>query len=135
MTGFMLLDQATTDGDSNSTCDVFATRHSTAGPHENRRHGRPRLQVRPSNFARWPKPASTCSGLNMAHAEPDVQQVHVDNIRRLSDELGEPIAILVDLAGPEDSAGRVAGRPHLLRVGRRVRRSSPGSGQQARGTS
>src|SRR6516164_9251691 len=38
--------------------------------------------------------------LNMAHAGPDEQQAHVDAIRRLSQESGEPIAILVDLAGP-----------------------------------
>ncbi len=45
--------------------------------------------------------------LNMAHAEPDAQQVHVDNIRRLSEELGEPIAILVDLAGPKIRLGEL----------------------------
>jgi pyruvate kinase len=45
--------------------------------------------------------------LNMAHAEPDAQQQHVDNIRRLGDELGEPIAILVDLAGPKIRLGEL----------------------------
>jgi pyruvate kinase len=45
--------------------------------------------------------------LNMAHAEPDVQQGHVDNIRRLSEELDEPIAILVDLAGPKIRLGEL----------------------------
>jgi pyruvate kinase len=45
--------------------------------------------------------------LNMAHGEPDAQQVHVDNIRRMSDELGEPIAILVDLAGPKIRLGEL----------------------------
>lgn len=45
--------------------------------------------------------------LNMAHAEPDVQQQHVNNIRRLSEELGEPIAILVDLAGPKIRLGEL----------------------------
>jgi pyruvate kinase len=45
--------------------------------------------------------------LNMAHAEPDAQQVHVDNIRRLGEELGEPIAILVDLAGPKIRLGEL----------------------------
>ena len=43
----------------------------------------------------------------MAHAEPDVQQQHVDNIRALSDEIGEPIAILVDLAGPKIRLGEL----------------------------
>ncbi len=45
--------------------------------------------------------------LNMAHAEPEVQQGHVDNIRHLSHELGEPIAILVDLAGPKIRLGEL----------------------------
>jgi pyruvate kinase len=43
--------------------------------------------------------------LNMAHAGPEQQQRHVDNIRALSDELDEPIAILVDLAGPKIRLG------------------------------
>src|SRR3954465_2769816 len=47
--------------------------------------------------------------LNMAHAEPDVQQNHVDIIRSLSDEFDEPIAILVDLAGPKIRLGDIVG--------------------------
>src|SRR6266516_1576505 len=47
--------------------------------------------------------------LNMAHAEPDVQQQHVELIRSLSEEFNEPIAILVDLAGPKIRLGNVAG--------------------------
>lgn len=43
--------------------------------------------------------------LNMAHAGPEEQQVHVDRIRELGDKLGEPIAILVDLAGPKIRLG------------------------------
>jgi pyruvate kinase len=43
--------------------------------------------------------------LNMAHAGPQEQQRHVDNIRALSEELDEPIAILVDLAGPKIRLG------------------------------
>ena len=39
--------------------------------------------------------------LNMAHAGPELQQQHVDNIRALSERIDEPIAILVDLAGPK----------------------------------
>jgi pyruvate kinase len=45
--------------------------------------------------------------LNMAHASPEEQQKHVDNIRALSDELDEPIAILVDLAGPKIRLGEL----------------------------
>ena len=43
--------------------------------------------------------------LNMAHAGPDEQQQHVDNVRALSEEIDEPIAILVDLAGPKIRLG------------------------------
>jgi pyruvate kinase len=45
--------------------------------------------------------------LNMAHAAPDEQQKHVDNIRALSAAIGEPIAILVDLAGPKIRLGNL----------------------------
>jgi pyruvate kinase len=47
--------------------------------------------------------------LNMAHAEPEEQQRHVEAIRKLSNELDEPIAILVDLAGPKIRLGEVSG--------------------------
>jgi pyruvate kinase len=45
--------------------------------------------------------------LNMAHAGPVEQQVHVDNIRRASEMLDQPIAILVDLAGPKFRLGEL----------------------------
>jgi len=45
--------------------------------------------------------------LNMAHGEPDVQQQHLDNIRSISDEIDEPIAVLVDLGGPKIRLGEV----------------------------
>src|SRR6476660_1241851 len=47
--------------------------------------------------------------LNMAHAEPDAQQKHVDTIRSLSEEFNEPIAILIDLSGPKIRLGDIAG--------------------------
>src|SRR6478672_7790806 len=46
--------------------------------------------------------------LNMAHAEPDDQQKHVEQIRSLSEEFNLPIGILVDLAGPKIRLGDVA---------------------------
>lgn len=46
--------------------------------------------------------------LNMAHAGPEEQQVHVDNIRQVSQDLDRPIAILADLAGPKFRLGEVA---------------------------
>ena len=45
--------------------------------------------------------------LNMAHGEPAVQQQHLDNIRSISDEIDEPIAVLADLAGPKIRLGAV----------------------------
>ena len=45
--------------------------------------------------------------LNMAHGSPEDQQTHVDTIRRVSEELDQPIAILVDLAGPKIRLGEV----------------------------
>ncbi len=47
--------------------------------------------------------------LNMAHAEPKEQQKHVDNIRAVSEQLNQPIAILVDLAGPKIRLGELPG--------------------------
>lgn len=47
--------------------------------------------------------------LNMAHGEPEQQQVFVDRIRQLGDELNEPIAILADLAGPKFRLGELDG--------------------------
>jgi pyruvate kinase len=45
--------------------------------------------------------------LNMAHGGPEVQQTHVDNIRKLSQSIDMPIAILVDLAGPKIRLGEL----------------------------
>ena len=47
--------------------------------------------------------------LNMAHGEPEQQQVSVDRIRQLGEELNEPIAILADLAGPKFRLGELQG--------------------------
>src|SRR5215213_10180440 len=47
--------------------------------------------------------------LNMAHAEANAQQQHVNTIRSLSEEFNEPIAILVDLSGPKIRLGNIAG--------------------------
>lgn len=47
--------------------------------------------------------------LNMAHAGCDEQQRHVESIRAMSETVGEPIAILVDLAGPKIRLGDLPG--------------------------
>jgi pyruvate kinase len=46
--------------------------------------------------------------LNMAHGSTEEQQKHVDNVRSLSEELNQPVGILVDLAGPKFRLGEVA---------------------------
>lgn len=46
--------------------------------------------------------------LNMAHGGPEEQQQSVDHIRRVSQEIDQPVAILVDLAGPKIRLGEVA---------------------------
>jgi pyruvate kinase len=55
--------------------------------------------------------------LNMAHAEPDVQQTHVETIRSLSEEFNEPIAILIDLSGPKIRLGDIAGDQIICDLG------------------
>jgi pyruvate kinase len=59
----------------------------------------------PARLAELVRAGADVFRLNMAHASPVEQQKHVDNIRALSDELDEPIAILVDLAGPKIRLG------------------------------
>jgi pyruvate kinase len=39
--------------------------------------------------------------LNMAHNGPDVHQEHLDRVRQVSEEINEPLAVLVDLGGPK----------------------------------
>src|SRR6476660_2381047 len=58
--------------------------------------------------------------LNMAHAEPDAQQQHVDTIRSLSQEFDEPIAILVDLSGPKIRLGDIPGGQIFCDLGQEI---------------
>ena len=62
----------------------------------------------PENLAQLIRNGVNVFRLNMAHAEPEEQQIFVDRIRQLSDQLNEPIAILVDLAGPKFRLGELA---------------------------
>jgi pyruvate kinase len=55
--------------------------------------------------------------LNMAHAEPGVQQRHLENIRSISEEVNEPIAVLVDLAGPKIRLGEVVNDRVFCEIG------------------
>jgi pyruvate kinase len=102
----MLLDQA--------TVTEFAIVPAMYSPQDIRRRARTKIvatvgpaSCAPDQLAVLAQAGVDVFRLNMAHAEPEVQQRHVDNIRALSDELGEPIAILVDLAGPKIRLGEV----------------------------
>ena len=55
--------------------------------------------------------------LNMAHGNTEQQQVNVENIRRVAEELNQPIAILADLAGPKFRLGEVEGSPRYCEDG------------------
>jgi pyruvate kinase len=55
----------------------------------------------PAQLAALAKCGAKIFRLNMAHAKPEEQQVYVDRIRKVSEEINEPLAILVDLAGPK----------------------------------
>jgi pyruvate kinase len=63
----------------------------------------------PSRLADLQRAGVDVFRLNMAHDDVDEQQRHVDNIRALSEKIGEPIAILVDLAGPKIRLGDLPG--------------------------
>lgn len=55
--------------------------------------------------------------LNMAHTSPADQQKRLESIRSLSDEIGEPIAVLVDLAGPKIRLGKLVEDPLFCEIG------------------
>ncbi|MBA3484886.1 MAG: pyruvate kinase, partial [Pirellulales bacterium] len=55
--------------------------------------------------------------INMAHGGPEAQQVFVDRIRQVSKELGQPLAILVDLGGPKIRLGELPGESIFCRRG------------------
>ena len=63
----------------------------------------------PSQLAVLVRAGVSVFRLNMAHAGPAEQQVHVDRIRQVSQEMNEPLAILADLAGPKFRLGELPG--------------------------
>jgi pyruvate kinase len=87
---------------------------AATGFDENRRRARTKIvaTIGPACAEREQLAALIAAGvdvfrLNMAHAEPDAQQQHVENVRALSIECGKPIAILADLAGPKIRLGDI----------------------------
>ncbi len=59
--------------------------------------------------------------LNMAHGKTDVSQQRLDRIRKVSAELGIPVAILADLAGPKMRLGEIPGGSYVCDPAKPVR--------------
>jgi pyruvate kinase len=55
--------------------------------------------------------------LNLSHGDYSVHEANYVNVRRAAEELGKPVAILVDLQGPKIRLARFADGPHELAVG------------------
>jgi pyruvate kinase len=54
-----------------------------------------------SQLAALAKSGAKIFRLNMAHGGPEMQQEHINRVRQVSEEINEPLAVLVDLAGPK----------------------------------
>ena len=59
--------------------------------------------------------------INMAHGSRDEHQTVFDRIREVSEAVGRPIAILVDLAGPKIRLGELIQDPKICSVGEEIR--------------
>jgi pyruvate kinase len=55
--------------------------------------------------------------LNLSHGDYSVHEANYVNVRRAAEELGKPVAILVDLQGPKIRLAKFADGPHELSVG------------------
>jgi pyruvate kinase len=55
--------------------------------------------------------------LNLSHGDYSVHEANYRNVRRAAEELGKPVAILVDLQGPKIRLAKFADGPHDLAVG------------------
>ena len=55
--------------------------------------------------------------LNLSHGSHDVHEAVYADIRRASDDLGTPVAVLVDLQGPKIRLGKIAAGPQDLAEG------------------
>ncbi|WIB62284.1 pyruvate kinase [Curtobacterium sp. MCBD17_040] len=55
--------------------------------------------------------------LNLSHGDYSVHEANYENVRRAADDLGKPVAILVDLQGPKIRLARFADGPHELAAG------------------
>jgi pyruvate kinase len=55
----------------------------------------------PAQLAALARSGAKIFRLNMAHAGTDEQQIYLERVRQVSVEINEPLAVLVDLAGPK----------------------------------
>ncbi|MFC1976670.1 pyruvate kinase [Chloroflexota bacterium] len=58
--------------------------------------------------------------LNLSHGTHDVHAQYIRTVRRISQRLGVPVAILVDLPGPKYRTGRLKGGQAILKKGAQV---------------
>ena len=128
----MLLDQATT-ATKTATAELVKA-PAMYSPQDIRRRARTKIvaTVGPASSSPEQLKMLALAGVDvfrfyMVDAEPESAARYTSTtIRRLSEEIGEPIAILVDLAGPKIRLGET-GRTTAssVRLERRVPRSSP----------
>lgn len=59
--------------------------------------------------------------LNMAHGGPEMQSERLAAIRKVSESLGRPVAVLTDLAGPKMRLGEIPGGQLVCNAGEKVR--------------
>jgi pyruvate kinase len=55
--------------------------------------------------------------MNLSHGSYDVHEEVYANVRKAAEDLGVPVAVLVDLQGPKIRLGKFAAGPHFLEVG------------------
>jgi pyruvate kinase len=55
--------------------------------------------------------------LNLSHGSHDVHEAVYAHVRKVADDLGKPVAVLVDLQGPKIRTGKFANGPHVLAAG------------------
>jgi pyruvate kinase len=55
--------------------------------------------------------------LNLSHGSHEVHEAVYAHVRKVADDLGKPVAVLVDLQGPKIRTGKFANGPHVLSAG------------------
>jgi pyruvate kinase len=55
--------------------------------------------------------------LNLSHGSHEVHEAVYAHVRKVADDLGKPVAVLVDLQGPKIRTGKFANGPHILTAG------------------